>query len=54
MRGRENFGKKLQQWLRLVKVMWPECPARVSEDGTALLVAPAIAVFPKEVMDAHF
>lgn len=49
-----KFREKLKRWLKLVRVMWAECPARVSEDGTALLVAPAIAVFPKEATDAHF
>jgi hypothetical protein len=32
------FRRKLQHWLRQVKVVWPECPAAVSEDGQALVV----------------
>lgn len=32
------FRRKLQHWLRQVKVVWPECPAAISEDGHALVV----------------
>ena len=33
-----RFRERLEQWLRLVRAMWPECPARISEDGRYLLV----------------
>jgi hypothetical protein len=33
-----RFRERLEQWLRLVRAMWPECPARISEDGRYLWV----------------
>src|ERR1700716_3880557 len=49
-----KFREKLGQWLDLIRTMWPECPARVCSDGTALLVAPAAATLPGELrMPAH-
>jgi len=32
------FRRKLQHWLRQVKVIWPECPATISDDGRVLEV----------------
>jgi hypothetical protein len=39
-----KFREKLQQWLGLVRSMWPECPARITDDGIGLIVAPARAI----------
>jgi hypothetical protein len=39
-----KFRERLESWLNLVRVMWPECPAQVSEDGRALLVRPGSAI----------
>jgi len=39
-----KFREQLEQWLILVKAMWPECPARVSSDGGALVVNRANAI----------
>ena len=39
-----KFREKLQDWLRVVKSMWPECPARLSADGQRLIVQPAAAL----------
>lgn len=39
-----NFRKRLRQWLKLVHLYWPECPAHVSENGDFLSVKPAAAV----------
>jgi hypothetical protein len=39
-----KFREQLEQWLILVKTMWPECPARVSSDGGALIVSKANAI----------
>jgi hypothetical protein len=44
-----KFREKLQRWLDLVRALWPECPACISDDGAALIVAPAVAVLPKQV-----
>lgn len=42
-----KFREQLEQWLVLVKAMWPECPARVSSDGGALMVSRADAIISK-------
>ncbi|MGH9629138.1 MAG: replication protein RepA, partial [Bryobacteraceae bacterium] len=49
-----KFREKLQRWLDLVRTLWPECPARISSDGTALIVAPAIAILAKEAASVRF
>jgi hypothetical protein len=36
-----KFREKLNEWLGIVKTMWPECPARISADGRSLLIQPA-------------
>jgi hypothetical protein len=36
-----RFREKLVQWLREIRVWWPECPARVSPDRRFLLIASA-------------
>ena len=33
------FRRKIQHWLRQVKVVWPDCPAVVSNDGQVLVIA---------------
>ncbi len=35
------FREKVAQWLREVRQLWPQCPARFSEDGQHLLIQPA-------------
>ena len=39
-----RFRERLEQWLGLVRVMWPECPARISHDGHSLVVDQANAL----------
>jgi hypothetical protein len=39
-----KFREKLLEWLRIVRSMWPECPARMSPDGQSLLIRPAAAL----------
>ena len=41
-----KFREKLEGWLKLVRAMWPECPASIDEDGTGLIVDKALAVLP--------
>jgi Plasmid encoded RepA protein len=36
------FRRKLCAWLRRVATIWPECPARLSDDGTCLLISPPL------------
>ncbi len=35
---------RLEKWLHTIRVLWPECPARLSQDGERLIVAPGTAV----------
>jgi len=39
-----RFLAKLAQWLDTIHALWPECPARLTPDGQALLVGPGTAV----------
>ena len=41
-----KFREKLEGWLKLVRAMWPECPAHIDQDGMALVVDRSIAVLP--------
>jgi hypothetical protein len=47
-----KFRERLEGWLDLVRALWPECPARVDENGTGLWVDRASAVLTKEVSNA--
>jgi hypothetical protein len=39
-----RFREKLEEWLRAIRGMWPECPARISADGSSVIVNRATAV----------
>ena len=41
-----RFIAMLESWLRTIRGMWPECPARISSDRTHLLLASARSVLP--------
>jgi hypothetical protein len=43
-----RFRAMLEQWLATIRVIWPECPARLSADGQFLTVTHAAAVVPEE------
>ena len=43
-----KFREKLDQWLEAIRVLWPECPARISQDGTGLEVNRATAVLVEQ------
>ena len=45
-----KFREKLEGWLKLVRAMWPECPAYVDRDGIALVVDRSLAVLPTTKM----
>jgi hypothetical protein len=38
----------LQQWLGTIRVIWPECPAKLSADGKFLSINHSAAVLPLE------
>ena len=39
-----RFREKLDRWLESIRLLWPECPAKISGDGTGLEVNRATAV----------
>ena len=39
-----RFREKLEQWLKTIRAMWPECPARINDAGSHLAVKPVIAI----------
>jgi hypothetical protein len=39
-----KFRERLEQWLDLVRTLWPACPARITSDGDHMLIQPAIAL----------
>jgi hypothetical protein len=43
-----KFREKLVGWLKLIRAMWPECPAEIDPDGTGLFVDRSTAVLPKQ------
>lgn len=48
-----KFRERLVCWLDLVRALWPECPAKLSEDGTGLWVDRATAVLTQDVSRAR-
>jgi len=48
-----RFRERLEQWLRLVRAMWPECPARISEDGLYMLLNRATALVSRGSVHAR-
>ncbi len=43
---RSRFRAMLDQWLRSIRSLWPECPATITKDGKYLLVTHQQAVHP--------
>ena len=39
-----KFRERLEGWLRLVRSLWPECPARIGDNGRSMVVAPGAAI----------
>jgi hypothetical protein len=39
-----RFRAMLEQWLKTIHALWPECPARISADGSSLRIAQAQVV----------
>lgn len=39
-----KFREQVEQWLDLIRSMWPSCPARISSDGCGLIVHHATAI----------
>jgi hypothetical protein len=47
-----RFRTKLEQWLEMIRVLWPDCPARITADGGFLLVNRGSAVRTAERIGA--
>jgi hypothetical protein len=47
-----RFREKLERWLRTIRMVWPECPAKISSDGRHLVISHATAVRPASNMSA--
>jgi hypothetical protein len=43
-----RFRAMVGQWLESIKLLWPQCPARISSDGQSILLSYASAVIPAE------
>jgi hypothetical protein len=43
-----RFREKLDAWLESIRVLWPECPAKISGDGKGLEVNRATAVLTEQ------
>ncbi len=43
-----RFREKLDQWLKTIRALWPDCPARISADGKRLIVNRRLAVLPEQ------
>lgn len=39
-----RFRMKLEEWLRVISAIWPECPARISADGKTLRIGSAAEI----------
>jgi replication initiator protein len=39
-----RFREKLDAWLESIRLLWPECPAKISSDGTRLEINQGAAV----------
>jgi hypothetical protein len=48
-----KFRERLEGWLDLVRALWPECPARIDDNGTGLWVDRANAVLSQEGLHAR-
>jgi hypothetical protein len=48
-----KFREQLEQWLIPIKAMWPECPARVSSDGGALVISSAYAILSTRTLGSQ-
>ena len=47
-----RFREKLDSWLDSIRVLWPECSAKISADGTSLVVDRGCAVLANERLRA--
>jgi len=48
-----RFREKLEEWLKTIRTMWPDCPARLNNAGTHLTVRSALAIHQPEGSDVY-
>jgi hypothetical protein len=41
-----KFREKLEQWIRLIKALWPGCPAEIAASGKELIISHAASINP--------
>jgi len=41
--------EKLHQWLKTIRLVWPECPPQINGDGEYLAIRPALAQEPRPI-----
>jgi Plasmid encoded RepA protein len=41
-----RFRENLQRWLDSVRLLWPNCPARIDSGGQSLRIGRAVAILP--------
>ncbi len=44
-----RFRAIVEQWLETIRALWPQCPARISGDGQAILLKHAPAMLPAKM-----
>jgi hypothetical protein len=47
-----RFRENLDKWLDTVRLLWPNCPARINADGQSLRIATGVAVLPNRSTSA--
>ena len=50
--GVRDFKKHVRRWLKRIKVLWLECPAQLSTDGMALILAHAQAITSRKLLES--
>lgn len=48
-----KFRERINQWLKLVRLYWPECPAAISNNGAFLEVDRASAILPRAAQASY-
>src|SRR5438270_9452529 len=47
-----RFCQKLEQWLKMIRLLWPDCPAEINSSGDAPVVSRGSAVQAAERIGA--
>jgi hypothetical protein len=44
-----RFRARLESWLRIIRALWPECPAEITSDGRGLKIDHCLSVLPSHI-----